>query len=1793
MRINYLSIYWFNVLGVILAIQLLMQSNASSQTSSASGPLDGTLLGKWTYRSFNNNPNQETPPSDLLFGEGTLTITKASDGKLEGNFDFGPGYGMQVSGSVGYGSPPTLQFEARGTGVNNGDWRYGYTAYLSFQFPQATDQRPSLVGTIVRLQPHSGGKAPAGVTASWIAVKQDSTGVSPLAMMTKESFSALGNASMMKSEPTKESTNDTPMVIKSNSAKVLRKYLEDSARRAENPVPVPQPKVLKSLEKGKPGAMLMQRAAPSRVATVAPTRQPSLQPETVTSQNGVLKLDLVVDYNKDVLMIGKDPVHLRTYNGKLVGPVLRAKAGDTLSITVHNKLPNVPPPTPGFMNGHHDWNVTNLHFHGLHVAPQGTPDAESDNVLLEILPGKSQHYEVHIPQDHPAGTFWYHAHRHGSTAADVASGVAGALIIDRSDNKTNLDAIPEVAAAAQEVMVLQAVPYLKNGNVGEIELASAEDMFSPGDFFRLKRYTTVNGLKIPTLTLSPGEVRRLRIVATGQREFVQLRVARDAEGNIPENEKMPFYEVATDGLVTGRLTEVQDLELQPGYRSDALIRPAQGASGTYYLVDMNSVTSTPGLLPNDPRPTGADGSPERTSIIAIIKIAGTPLDMQLPDPAALLTQRLPDLQDSPDLFTQHAYYGIITPEQGGVNYFLSNQDIPRGTTPSGRELNPNETRYLPLGHTERWQVGSRNSAGINVAHPFHIHVNPFLIKAVFDDQGNDVLVKEFGGSVWRDTLAMKQNYTYTLLTKYVRYTGRYVNHCHILDHEDNGMMEIVEVYDPATTPPRSSPMGLADVTRAAGGATPSLLEATPGKPTLVVVVRSLDCGLCRNQIKAFEKAAQSSAWPKDLDLVFVAPDDAQRTAEARTEGLVKKGRLISDTNDTTLKSIDARALSEERGHGILLLNSAGTPLFKSASAEPLLDPDALRPHFDMLRADTASVLPAAGAIPRVSIAVWNTPSPDDDFLTWAPTPCTIRLDTPAVTDLIVTLTNDPQGPIPSGRTTPLDGDVAFAAKLSPGQTAKGSTLTLTLPKDGSAVPFFIAGKFPRASTKNKDCIIEIHAGPANGPIIGTHAQMVRIRKDHRTLTQFERDRFLHALDYLHRTAVAPEGGDMYMHFVRMHKAAAFGLYYDPSKSEPPYPWPDLSHKGPGFISWHRAFLLAFERTLQETHPDVALPYWVMPEPSQLFTPDFLGANPVNDSRVTEAIFSASNPLKNWTADIDGIVDQKLQRRGFGRNPGDKKFGPFFRDSDLFTLKSYSHHPLMVNNEDIKDPVNSFAGMLEQNPHNVGHNWIGPWMANCMTSPRDPIFWVFHTGFDRQWAKWQLTKDRFNPDGSGDSFCPTGTYDSPGPLCDPETPPPPTDCDTLDPNACVAVNHHLSDQLWPWNGKFGKGSSIKNSYPNEDIAKPFLKPFPAAIIPGLFPAAELAITNGDMIDFMGKTPNRLPMGFCYDDTPFEKGDVESPAVFATLKAASAETLQAKGALNTLEAAATILNAPQSQRDQMVKDLRTLQDNSQASVESRNSALRILAQQVDQELPFTVIRSNDPKNASLKPEAIRLLSEFMTLHPRGPTRQKEVMELLEKSLSAPDQETRSEAMWALVGHHAPAELITMLNESIASKSDAIFPVEEAIQGLVASGVAEQSADLLRPLLTSPDPAVQVAAISALSRDPASMAIRVEFAQQRAMPLSVRTAAVQSLDPADPSQFATVLMLATTSGENPTLRAEAISLVGLWARSSQVPLSQLQLTGAREDLTSIPDASALGLEPAISLALRSINDRLIKAP
>jgi hypothetical protein len=562
---------------------------------------------------------------------------------------------------------------------------------------------------------------------------------------------------------------------------------------------------------------------------------------------------------------------------------------------------------------------------------------------------------------------------------------------------------------------------------------------------------------------------------------------------------------------------------------------------------------------------------------------------------------------------------------------------------------------------------------------------------------------------------------------------------------------------------------------------------------------------------------------------------------------------------------------------------------------------------------------AAAQQVRIEIEVRNTAIPDDDYLTWAPAPARIRLVPGQVPlpDQVVVLTNDPPGPVPEGRRVPLDGDVLFAEAVRPGQTATQETLKLTLPGNGAWKSFVVAGKFGRPSSRDKDAIIEVHLDSAGGPLAATHPVMVRIRKDVRTLTTNERHRFLEAIANLHFAQGA------YVPFVDIHEQSAMGVRL---RDTPQY-WPDQSHKKAGFLPWHRAFLLLFERALQKDFPDVALPYWRLSEPSNIFTPEFLGANPVGSGETVDAELAPSNPLAFWR-----IGDASLKRFATDR----AAVSSFKTESQSLSVADYA----------------GFRAGVEGNPHNNGHNWVGPWMQDCTISPRDPIFWVFHPEFDRLWAKWQWRYGRFGTTGAEPKdYSPTGTYD-----------PGVADCAVPRPNGCVPRGHSLMDTMWPWDGTSGSGGgNFGATRPPRSYGK-----FPAAAISGLWPGAPASPRVADMIDYAGLAADRLDMGFAYDDVPFGAASAP-PASF------QAEEVQLTAAANDL--------APLG---------RVLADKEQAD-EIRIVALRRLANEDDAaavERALQILRDPGDGGDQLDAEAVGLLNVQMMFTEEGVKRHVEI-------------------------------------------------------------------------------------------------------------------------------------------------------------------------------------------------------------
>ena len=427
----------------------------------------------------------------------------------------------------------------------------------------------------------------------------------------------------------------------------------------------------------------------------------------------------------------------------------------------------------------------------------------------------------------------------------------------------------------------------------------------------------------------------------------------------------------------------------------------------------------------------------------------------------------------------------------------------------------------------------------------------------------------------------------------------------------------------------------------------------------------------------------------------------------------------------------------------------------------------------------------------VDIAIERPDHAGNTYLTWSPRRATVRGQS-AGGPVAVTVANAAGG---------TGGQVEFAAGPTKPRTA---TIDLVLPADGTPVELWVAGQIGRPSLADQDATIEVRPA-AGGAALASTTAMVRVRKNATTLTTAERDRFLSALARLNASGLTP-----FASFREMHKDQ-LAL--------------DQAHGGPGFLAWHRAYLLDLERELQKLDPSVALPYWAFADPApNLFTPDFLGGNFHTGNTV---VFAPTNPLQNW---------QTEGQPGISRRP---RFDPAqtgaISDQNIPAAADATTVALGGPRPNATFDNGTAAGgfeRIEGNPHGTAHRSMLGYLFNPATAPRDPLFFLLHCNVDRLWARWQWWNDRF--DGTD-----AHTYFYRG---------------SVTSALATDLGHNLLDLLWPWSGLTGGGLPATTPRP------PF-GAVPTAAIPQPRPAVR------DMIDYFGVLQPGSDMDFCYDLVPF--------------------------------------------------------------------------------------------------------------------------------------------------------------------------------------------------------------------------------------------------------------------------------------------------------------------------------------
>jgi tyrosinase len=423
---------------------------------------------------------------------------------------------------------------------------------------------------------------------------------------------------------------------------------------------------------------------------------------------------------------------------------------------------------------------------------------------------------------------------------------------------------------------------------------------------------------------------------------------------------------------------------------------------------------------------------------------------------------------------------------------------------------------------------------------------------------------------------------------------------------------------------------------------------------------------------------------------------------------------------------------------------------------------------------------------QITVTVAGEDAAGRNYLTWAPVEGSVRLVDPPVADPVAASLSAAEGD---------GGRLEFSATRD---GTRAASLELSLPADGTPVPFWVAGMFGRPSSSDGDAVLEVTPAGAAEPTV-TKPVMVRIRKDANVLTMAERDRFTTALAKLN-----DQGRGLFKDFREMHRQQLALAQ---------------AHGAPGFLSWHRAYLLDLERELQRIDPSVALPYWRFDGPApNVFTPEFMGRTGSSGNMV----FTATNLLRQWQTDGSP---------GISRRPlFDVQASGALVSDDPTTLALGGLPPNAVF--DTGPPGQGGFDEMEGDPHGFAHTSFTGWIQSTSTAPRDPLFFLLHCNVDRLWARWQWFNNRFDGTQPNTFFYRGSATSTPR----------------------TRIGHNLLDTMWPWNNVTG------GPRPPTAPRTPF-PAVPTATAPGPAP------TVGDMIDYQGAVDPQSSMNFAYDDVPF--------------------------------------------------------------------------------------------------------------------------------------------------------------------------------------------------------------------------------------------------------------------------------------------------------------------------------------
>ena len=484
---------------------------------------------------------------------------------------------------------------------------------------------------------------------------------------------------------------------------------------------------------------------------------------SLNSVNGVLNADLTIKHSVDTGGYNHYCINYQSGSGEVEAPTLRLNQGDRLILNERDRIESSDEssgmemdmsglPTCGD-TGTPTLSSTNMHFHGLNVPPT----CHSDDVLTTLIqPGTSAfHFDIQIPKDEPPGLYWYHPHIHGFTEFQVNGGAAGALVVEGMDKVR-----PEVAGLTERVFVIRQ-QYLVPWVPGPYQLTINYQLAGAPTF------------PDPIIQMKPNEKQFWRVANATIQDFMPLQVQFNGK---PQKLEL----IALDGYPLAKPRFEDTILIPPAGRAEFIVQaPSQDNVASFWSLGYS---------------TGPTGNPDIQQELAKIQVSGDANEVQ---PAK--TASAPDMTMSSIKFADLSKQKPTTlrklffsEEFGGTNGQIQFYITVDGQKQKVFEANEKPVITTHVGAVEDWMVENHALE----THAFHMHQIHFLVTEI---DGKPIPVKD---QYMRDTIevpfwegpghpyhSFKGRFDFRDPT----IAGTFVFHCHILLHEDLGMMHKILV----------------------------------------------------------------------------------------------------------------------------------------------------------------------------------------------------------------------------------------------------------------------------------------------------------------------------------------------------------------------------------------------------------------------------------------------------------------------------------------------------------------------------------------------------------------------------------------------------------------------------------------------------------------------------------------------------------------------------------------------------------------------------------------------------------------------------------------------------------------------------------------------------------------------------------------------------------------------------------------------------------------------------------------